>query len=105
VLGRAARSAPRDGPETLAGFGSGRNLLEASPTHQFSGQAGQRECKPVMSYPVLGLPRQSLWSTVSAVDGADCGEADGVAVGMVPVGDVDELVTQPQAEPGCRSPP
>ena len=29
-----------------------------------------------------------------------CGEADGVAVGVAAVGDVDELVAQPQAEAG-----
>ena len=42
-----------------------------------------------MSWPVVGAA-----ALVSVVDGVGCGEADGVAVGVVAVGDVDELVTQ-----------
>ena len=41
----------------------------------------------------MRLRRLTVWST-----GVGYGEADGVAVGMMPVGDVDELVAQPQAQ-------
>ena len=44
-----------------------------------------------------GLRRSSV---VGAVDGVGCGEADGVAIAVMAVGDVDELVAQPQAEAG-----
>ena len=35
-----------------------QDMLEESPSHQISGQGpGQSELRPVMSTPVLGLPR------------------------------------------------
>jgi hypothetical protein len=60
-------------------------------------QVGQNERERRVVARWSGLRRSSV---VGAVDGVGCGEADGVAIAVMAVGDVDELVAQPQAEAG-----
>ena len=47
--GRAAPSSALRWSRNPGRLRQPQDLLEASPTHPFSGQAGQRECEPVMS--------------------------------------------------------